>query len=147
MGRSLHTRFFIIRVAMPIVALLALACSADPPAPTPTPTLAAPTATRTPTRVPPSPTPPPTATPVPRLEAGQAIVVGGELRTRAEPAAGSEQKGVLKDHASVPIAETVRGENWLLGLQTWVTTTPAWASEWHRLEDGSYVYGAFVFTL
>jgi lipoprotein-anchoring transpeptidase ErfK/SrfK len=53
----------------------------------------------------------------------------------------------LQNHQPVRLVETVRGENWLVGSQTWVTTTPAWASEWHRLEDGSYVYGAFIFIL
>jgi lipoprotein-anchoring transpeptidase ErfK/SrfK len=41
----------------------------------------------------------------------------------------------------------VQGENWLVGEQTWVSASPPWASEWFQLEDGSFVYGAFVFQL
>src|SRR5207244_382343 len=41
----------------------------------------------------------------------------------------------------------VRGENWLIGSQTWPSATPSWATEWFKLSDGSYVYGAFVFLL
>ena len=51
------------------------------------------------------------------------------------------------NHQPVRIAATVRGENWLVGSQTWVASSPAWASEWHRLEDGSFAYGAFIFIL
>jgi lipoprotein-anchoring transpeptidase ErfK/SrfK len=53
----------------------------------------------------------------------------------------------LKNFQRVGIVGTVKGENWLVGAQTWVTSSPGWASDWHRLEDGSYVYGAFVFVL
>jgi lipoprotein-anchoring transpeptidase ErfK/SrfK len=47
----------------------------------------------------------------------------------------------------VQIAQRVRGENWLVGTQTWSMVVPPWATEWFRLSDGSHVYGAFVFIL
>jgi L,D-transpeptidase-like protein len=107
--------------------------------------------------VPPTATPPPTATavpsptpvptPVPQLTAGSAIVVGGELRTRKTPATTSELVATLSDHAMVQVAARVAGENWLVGTQTWAMSPPPWASEWFRLADGSFVYGAFVFLL
>lgn len=74
-------------------------------------------------------------------------MVGGELRTRAGPSSQTEQLGTLRDRQRVKIVARVQGENWLVGSQTWVGSTPEWASEWFQLEDGSYVYGPFVFIL
>ena len=132
--------------------VLALACStiSGESQPTATPTIAA-TRTPTPTRVPPTPSPTPsptpTPTPVPQIDPGQSIVVGGEVRTRAEPTTQSEVRGTLENLQTVRVEAVVKGENWLVGAQNWVTTSPAWASEWYRLTDGSYVYGAFIFQL
>jgi len=75
-------------------------------------------------------------------------VVGGEVRTRKQPSSQAEVAGYLPDHAKVEIAQRVRGENWLVGSQTWVGSAgPNWATEWFKLEDGSFVYGAFVYIL
>ena len=138
---------------LPLLVLSAgvFACSdnaSTPPEPTatevpsatpiPTWTLVPPTATATPL---------PTATPPPELSSGSAIIVGGAVRTRVEPATTSGQAGELQDLDTVTIVDRVQGENWLLGEQDWVSTTPPWASEWFQLEDGSYVYGPFVFVL
>jgi lipoprotein-anchoring transpeptidase ErfK/SrfK len=95
----------------------------------------------------PSPTTVPTATPVVEIPSGGAIVVGGEVRTRSQPSSKAGQVGYLPDQAAVSIAARVQGENWLVGSQTWVTSVPNWATEWFRLADGSYIYGAFVFIL
>jgi len=56
-------------------------------------------------------------------------------------------QGFLADQQLVSIAARVKGENWLVGTQTWVTSFPDWATEWFKLSDGTYVYGAFVFIL
>jgi lipoprotein-anchoring transpeptidase ErfK/SrfK len=116
------------------------ATDTDTPTSTPVPTW---------TLVPPTvtPTPPPTATPLPELSAGDAIIVGGVVRTRVEPSTQSEQAGSLADLEQVRIANRVQGENWLLGQQTWLSATPGWATEWFQLENGAYVYGPFVFIL
>jgi lipoprotein-anchoring transpeptidase ErfK/SrfK len=95
----------------------------------------------------PSPTPMPSATPLVEIPSGGAIVLGGEVRTRSQPSSQAGQVGYLPDHASVSIAARVQGENWLVGSQRWVTSVPNWATEWFRLADGSYIYGAFVFIL
>lgn len=124
--------------------VLAQACYFGPAEPTPTPT---PIPTDIPTPVPPTLTPEASPTPVPQLQAGEAIVVGGEVRTRPEPSTHNVPVGTLSDQEPVRVAAVVQGENWLVGEQTWVATSPPWASEWLRLEDGSYVYGAFVFRL
>jgi lipoprotein-anchoring transpeptidase ErfK/SrfK len=92
-------------------------------------------------------TPPPTATPLPELSVGDAIIVGGLVRTRVQPTTQSEQAGELADLDQVTVVNRVQGENWLLGQQTWLSTTPAWAAEWFQLENGAYVYGTFVFVL
>ncbi len=126
---------------VPLVTFAA-ACAGRAAPPTPPP----PTATETPLFIP-SPTPRPTATPTPLISAGNAIVVGGDLRTRRAPTTQSAVVGTLKDLQPVQIVATVRGENWLVGSQTWVSTSPDWASLWYRLSDGSYVYAPFIFIL
>ena len=118
------------------------ACADDEPAPPPTPTIE-PSATSGP----PSPTPFPTFTPTAVLTENVAIVVGGDVRLRAGPTTASEMVGTLEDRAPVRLAGSVQGENWLVGAQTWVPTIPDWTTTWFQLEDGSFVYAAFVFIL
>jgi lipoprotein-anchoring transpeptidase ErfK/SrfK len=89
----------------------------------------------------------PTSTPLPTLSAGDAIIVGGVVRTRVEPSTQSAQAGSIADLSTVTVVNRVQGENWLLGQQTWLSTTPGWATEWFQLQDGSFVYGPFVFIL
>ena len=125
------------------VCLLAAGCAGDStPEATPVPT-APPTATA----APPTPTPFPTFTPTPELGAGQAIVVGGDLRVRSAPTTASEQLGELEDATFITIDSAVQGENWLVGTQTWVPTIPPWTTTWYRLTDGTFVYAGFVFIL
>jgi lipoprotein-anchoring transpeptidase ErfK/SrfK len=69
------------------------------------------------------------------------------VRTRVEPSTQAEQAGSIADLTTVTLGQRVEGENWLLGTQTWLTSTPSWAAEWFQLNDGSYVYGPFVFVL
>ena len=69
------------------------------------------------------------------------------MRTRPEPSTRNIALGALPDQEPVAIVAVVQGENWLVGEQTWVSASPPWASEWFQLEDGSFVYGAFVFQL
>jgi lipoprotein-anchoring transpeptidase ErfK/SrfK len=122
-------------------ALFIVACSSgDETEPTATATL-------TPSPGPPSPTAFPTFTPTPVLEAGAAIVVGGDVRVRQQPRTQSPEVGTLGDRASVRIDGAVDGENWLVGSQTWVPAVPAWTRTWYRLSDGTFVYAAFVFIL
>jgi lipoprotein-anchoring transpeptidase ErfK/SrfK len=130
-----------VRAALALVAVLAAACagSAEPPL--------IPSATPSSTAAPPSITPFPTFTPTPVLGAGQAIVVGGDLRVRSAPTTQSDVVKTLKDKTPVTIAEAVQGENWLVGAQTWVASPPDWTRTWFRLDDGSFVYAAFVFIL
>ena len=112
-------------------------------APAPTATQAAPEATQ----AIPTPVSSPAPTPTPQLNAGEAMIVGGLVRTRTEPSSQSKQAGTLEDLQRVKIVRRVAGENWLVGDQTWLSASPDWASEWFELEDGSYVFGAFVFIL
>jgi hypothetical protein len=136
-------------ILLTLISVFVWSCSDDeedvPPTATGTPE---PTATVfvPPTQTP-SPTPSPTPTPLPQLSAGDAIIVGGAVRTRSDPSTASEPVGTLDEFEPVRIAARVQGENWLVGSQTWVPSVPAWASEWFQLEDGSYVYGPFVFLL
>src|SRR6185436_4420185 len=85
--------------------LPALVITRPPPTPTQTP---APTIT-------PVPSPTPTATPLPPpvLAANDAIVIGGEVRTRSQASTTAEQVGTLADKSKVQIAQRIQGENWL----------------------------------
>ncbi len=130
-----------------VVGLLSLACgvvSSPESTPTITPTATA-TATPEPTA---TPAPTPTPTPIPEVNPGQAIVVGGVVRTRTQPSSQADQAGVRGDLQPLEIAATVQGEDWVVGSQTWLSSAPPdWATQWYQLTDGSYVYGAFVFIL
>jgi len=130
--------------ALALNLALGQGCYLGPAKPTPTPT---PVPTDVPTPVPPTVPPEPSPTPVSLLEPGNAVVVGGEVRTRPDPSTHNVPIGTLPDQQPVRIASVVQGENWLVGEQTWVSESPPWASEWLQLEDGTYVYGAFVFQL
>ena len=66
---------------------------------------------------------------------------------RGDPSTADPETGMLYDGQSVNVVAMVKGENWLVGSQTWVSSMPAWTTDWHQLDDGSYVYSAFVFTL
>jgi lipoprotein-anchoring transpeptidase ErfK/SrfK len=131
----------LLPVAAIALACLAAACStASAPEAPPTDIPAAPSSTSTPTR-----TPFPTATPTPALDAGSAIVVGGDLRVRSGPSTQSAVVKTIKDHTRVTIDSATEGENWLVGTQTWVPAIPGWTRTWFKLSDGTYVYAAFVF--
>ena len=101
---------FLLALPM-LLSLLVLACggsspaepaAADTPSATPIPTwtLVPPTVTST---------PPPTATPLPNLSSGDAIIVGGVVRTRVEPTTQSKQAGSLADLSTVTIANQRTG--------------------------------------
>jgi hypothetical protein len=137
------------RVALPLLVtslglVLSTACEFSFADPTPTPP---PTATSIPTPTAPADTPTPPPTPKPELVPGMSIVVGGGVRKRPEPSTFNEEIGGLPDGYPLNVVAVVQGENWLLGSQTWLSQTPSWASDWMQLDDGGYVYGAFVFTL
>jgi lipoprotein-anchoring transpeptidase ErfK/SrfK len=115
------------------------------------------TATSTPTPLaatetpvpPPEDTPAPTQAPAPppQITTGVSIIVGGPVRERSEPSTGNAETGTLYDGQSVHVAATVKGENWFVGSQTWVSSIPDWTTDWYQLDDGGFVYSAFVFTL
>jgi lipoprotein-anchoring transpeptidase ErfK/SrfK len=132
--------------AVLVAFVISLACGGDsPPQPEEAPTG---TSTRLPGGLPtPTPSPSPTPVPLPELSAGDAIVVGGLVRARADPSTSAAPVGTIQELAKVNIAAQVRGENWLVGSQTWVTSVPDWTNTWYQLGDGSFVYGAFVFIL
>jgi hypothetical protein len=130
-------------LAWPVLAVAAgAACRGGDATPTPTPVPSS-----TATLIPPSATPFPTFTPTPTLGAGNAIVVGGELRTRGAPDTRGPVVATLRDLQPVQIDGSAQGEDWLVGAQTWVPSPPPWTRTWYRLTDGTFVYEAFVFVL
>ena len=128
-----------------LVAVVFAGCdrlSNDPKPPTPVP------ATDTPLPLPTdTPIPTPEPPPPPQITAGTSIVIGGPVRLRGDPSTVNPETGTLYDGQSVVIAATLKGENWLVGDQTWVSSVPDWTTDWYQLDDGSFVYSAFVFTL
>lgn len=133
------------RAALLAIASLALplaACSGGGPVPTATPP-----PTDTATAPAPTKTAFPTFTPTPALGAGNAIVVGGDLRVRSAPATNGPVVKTLKDLSLVQLAGAIQGENVLVGNQTWLSTIPPWTRTWYQLSDNSFVYSAFVFIL
>ncbi len=148
MNRQRARRAALSLLAMSLGLALTSACDLDldldftEPTSTPLPTVAL---ARLPTT--PADTPTPLPTPRPELVPGMSIVVGGDVRKRPEPSTFNEPIGVLPDGQPVNVIAVVQGENWLLGSQTWLSQTPSWASDWMQLDDGSYIYGAFIFTL
>ncbi len=121
---------------------LAAACSTGGASSTSTPAPAS-----TATLAPPTKTPFPTFTPTPALGAGNAIVVGGDLRVRNAPSTQGPVAKTLKDLEHVTLDGAVEGENVLVGAQTWLSTIPSWTRTWYRLTDGTFLYSAFVFIL
>ena len=147
MQRSYRTSF--LGVGLLLVALLGVAVlvacdlvSNDPKPPTP------PVATE-PAAPPPEDTPVPTQPPAPQpqITAGASIVIGGPVRLRGDASTANPETGTLYDGQPVRIVATVKGENWLVGSQTWLSSIPGWTTDWYQLDDGSFVYSAFVFTL
>src|SRR4030067_3474662 len=104
---------------------LGQACYLGPSEPTPTPTLVP---ADIPTPLPPTPTPEPTPTSVPQLQVGDAIIVGGEVRTRPVPSTRNIALGALPHPEPVAIVAVVQGENWLVGEQTGGSASPPWGS-------------------
>ncbi len=133
-------------LSMACTLVLSTSCNFALSEPTPTPT-EPPTSTPLPPTPIPTPGPTPLPTPLPELAPGVSIVVGGAVQVRADPSTAGPVVGVLQDGEEVQVVARVQGENWLVGTQTWVASVPVWASEWLQLEDGTYVHGAFVFTL
>jgi hypothetical protein len=121
---------------------LAAACAAGGASSTSTP---APSSTAT--QLPPTKTPFPTFTPTPALGAGNAIVVGGDLRVRNAPSTQGPVAKTLKDLEHVTLDGAVEGENVLVGGQIWLSTIPSWTRMRYRLTDGTFLYSAFVFIL
>lgn len=116
------------------------------PAPTPSPTAApTPSPTPAPTRAPaPAPTPVPTPRPV-EVRAGAAFVLGDGVAVRSQPTTqAGEVVRRLTNLEQVTVLGAVRGEQWIVGDQTWAMAPHSWTRTWYEVEDG-YVYSAFVF--
>ena len=145
-----------------IILALAAGCSGDGPqsedrTPTPTPFVFSPTVT--PTTIPPTEaatpaptpteaaTPAPTPTPTPAFEPWTGVVVGGTVPTYAAPNSRSAKVRDVAAYTTVILAGQARGENWIVGDQTWPLAIQDWDTLWYRLDDGSYIYSAYVFLL
>lgn len=108
------------------------------PAATPTPPPATPTPTPEPEPTPAPPPPPPPFTPT---EAFVALTA----TTYAGPSSATAPVRQLYQGAKVSLVGMVAGQNWIIGDQDWVPVEQAWERTWYRLDDGSYIYRAFVY--
>lgn len=104
----------------------------------PTPTAAPPTPTPTPE---PTPEPPPPPPPFERTEAYVAITA----TTYSGPSANTTPVRQVYQGAKVTLTAMVSGQNWIIGDQDWVPVEQVWERTWYQLEDGSYLYRAFVY--
>ncbi len=151
-----------------LLAAFAIACGGgDDSKPTPTPTETSAeeqqrsvnaqrtsTATRTPTPPPPTPTPTPEPTveptpeptpePPPPFDATTAYIAMSAT-TYSAPSADSQPIQQLYQGAQVNLVGMVSGDNWIIGDQDWVPLEQAWERTWYLLDDGSYIYRAFVY--
>lgn len=115
-----------------------------PPSPSPTPTESpSPTATPEPQELAETPAPRRTPTPAP-FEPIDALVVT-VTTSHASPSTASRVVRDLSAGSRVSLVDEVRGENWIIGDQDWVPLSHEWEARWYQLDDGSYVYRAFVF--
>jgi hypothetical protein len=142
-----------------MAAALLAACSgrSSEPEPTPGPATATPTTigsdrtvTPEPTSTPedtPTPQPTPTATPDPNrpVADNEAIIVGSDIRVRAQPTTQSEALRTLTDGQRIKFKGIVRGENWITGTQDWGVVYQDWHDQWWELEGGGFVYSAFIY--
>ena len=100
----------------------------------------------------PVPTPAPTAAPreaAPRVvsaAAGSGVIVGGAGATYTRPTTASTVVRRLADYTQVKIVRSVVGQNWIVGTQDWDIAPQDWQNLWYELDDGSYIYSAFVYT-
>lgn len=114
------------------------ATPAATPTLTPTPPPATPTPAATPEPTPPPPPPPP---PFETTEAYVALTA----TTYSGPSANTTPVRQLYQGAKVTLVGMVAGQNWIIGTQDWVPVEQPWERTWYLLEDGSYIYRAFVY--
>ncbi|MSQ61950.1 MAG: hypothetical protein EXR43_05165 [Dehalococcoidia bacterium] len=88
-----------------------------------------------------------TGRPIAHDDAGltRGIVVGTSTAAHAYLWSSADAVHYFARGTEVSIRVIEYGENWIVGDQTWYMVPPEWANVWYVLEDGSYVYSAFVF--
>ncbi|MCC6238203.1 MAG: L,D-transpeptidase family protein [Dehalococcoidia bacterium] len=89
--------------------------------------------------------PVPRRTPTPEPFAGTEALVVTATTSHASPSTASRAVRDLAPGSRVSLVDEVRGENWIIGDQDWVPLSHDWETRWYQLDDGSYVYRAFVF--
>jgi len=112
----------------------------------PTPRTDTPTPIATPEAETPTPTPVPEATPEPPppFTPIEAYIVT-TATTYSGPSSGTQPIRQLYQGAKVTLVGEVAGQNWIIGDQDWVPVEQLWGRTWYRLDDGSYIYRAFVY--
>lgn len=134
-------------IATPAAAQVASASPTPSETPTPTPSATpspTPSATPSPT---PSPTPEPTETPAPPRETladgTHGYAVTSSVSIYSQPTTQSAPVRRLAYEEQLNLHAKVRGENVVVGNQTWYIAPQDWQNLWYQV-DGGYVYSAFV---
>lgn len=80
------------------------------------------------------------------IEPTTGIVVGGPVTSHEAPWSSTPVVNQLYDLDHVTIVGMELGENWIVGGQDWwYIAFQDWQNVWYLLENGSYIYSAFVF--
>jgi hypothetical protein len=65
--------------------------------------------------------------------------------TYSGPSADTTPIQQLYQGAQVNLVGVAYGQNWIIGDQDWVPVEQPWERTWYLLDDGSYIYRAFVY--
>jgi lipoprotein-anchoring transpeptidase ErfK/SrfK len=87
----------------------------------------------------------PEAAPPAQATTFDAYIVGANVPVYEAPSTSSRLIGYFKDRDLVRFNAAVRGENWIIGDQTWVGVKQDWTDIWYGLESGGWVYAAWVY--
>jgi lipoprotein-anchoring transpeptidase ErfK/SrfK len=79
-----------------------------------------------------------------QVRAGSGLVLGDGITVWSEPSTRSTAVRRLRNLQEITVLGSVRGEQWIVGDQTWPMVPHGWTRTWYQLEDG-FVYSAHIF--
>jgi murein DD-endopeptidase MepM/ murein hydrolase activator NlpD len=75
----------------------------------------------------------------------EGYIVGNNVPVYETPYASSRVVGYLSNGNFARFNGSARGENWVVGDQTWVGVKQDWTDVWFHIESGGWVYAAWIF--
>jgi hypothetical protein len=73
------------------------------------------------------------------------MIIGTGVVAHAQPYSWSAVTRSLAPGESVGLSAVVPGENWIVGDQTFYVPDQGWQDKWYQLDQGDYVYYAWVY--